>query len=94
MDTPLLSWYRIRVKGHLDPEWSAWFDGLTITHDGDGATTLHGPVVDQAALYGLISRARDLGLTLLSLVPCDERDDRTAPPSTGCAEPTDNMSDD
>jgi hypothetical protein len=61
------TWYQIRVKGHLDATWSAWFDGLTITHDADGATTLQGPVVDQAALYGLISRARDLGLTLLAV---------------------------
>ncbi len=75
------TWYQIRVKGHLDPSWSAWFDGLTITHDADGATTICGPVADQAALYGLISRARDLGLTLLTVTPCDviERDDGTAP---------------
>jgi hypothetical protein len=63
--------YRIRVTGHLDLTWSAWFDGLTITHDADGTTTLRGPVVDQAALYGVISRARDLGLTLLAVTPCD-----------------------
>jgi hypothetical protein len=67
MDTTVHPWYQIRVKGHLDPAWSAWFDGLTITHDADGATTLKGPVVDQAALYGLISRVRDLGLTLLAV---------------------------
>jgi hypothetical protein len=74
-------WYRIRVDGHLDPRWSTWFDGLTIHHDTDGTTTLAGPVVDQAALYGLIGRARDLGLTLLAVMPCDPgaRDDRTAP---------------
>ena len=67
MEPALHMSYTIRVQGHLDPSWSAWFDGLTITHDEDGATTLHGPVVDQAALYGLISRARDLGLTLLAV---------------------------
>ena len=61
-------YYRIRVKGHLDLMWSAWFDGLTITHEPNGETTLQGPVVDQAALYGLISKARDLGLTLLAVV--------------------------
>jgi hypothetical protein len=60
-------YYQIRVRGALDPCWSAWFDGLTIIHDPDGDTTLAGPVADQAALYGLISKARDLGLTLLEV---------------------------
>ena len=60
-------YYQIRVRGTLDPRWSAWFDGLTIIHDPDGGTTLAGPVADQAALYGLISKARDLGLTLLGV---------------------------
>jgi len=75
-------YYRIRVKGHLDLTWSAWFDGLTITHEANGDTTLHGQVVDQAALYGLIGRARDLGLTLLAVTPCDATacDDRAVPP--------------
>jgi hypothetical protein len=49
--------YQIRVRGHLNVGWSGWFDGLTITHEANGDTTLTGPVVDQAALYGLISRA-------------------------------------
>jgi hypothetical protein len=62
------NFYHIRVHGHLDLTWSDWFDGLTITYDADGTTTLQGPVADQAALYGLISRARDLGLTLLAVV--------------------------
>ena len=65
MDRP--TWYELRVRGHLDPHWSAWFDGMRIIHHPDGTTTLHGPVVDQAALYGLISKARDLGLTLLGV---------------------------
>ena len=60
--------YLIRVHGHLDPQWSAWFDGLAITHDANGDTTLYGVVADQAALYGLISKARDLGLTLIAVV--------------------------
>ena len=59
--------YRIRVCGALDPDWSDWFGGLAITHHADGVTTLAGPVADQAALYGLLSRARDLGLTLLAV---------------------------
>ncbi len=65
------AYYRIRVKGHLDPAWSAWFDGLCVTHDADGDTTLAGPVIDQAALYSLLKKARDLGLTLLAVVRCE-----------------------
>ena len=59
------AYYQIRVKGYLDLDWSTWFDGLTITHDADGCTTIAGTVADQAALYGLIGKARDLGLTLV-----------------------------
>ncbi len=60
--------YAIYVRGALDPQWSTWFDGVTITHDADGNTILQGAVVDQAALYGLIGKARDLGLTMLAVV--------------------------
>ena len=59
--------YAIRLKGHLDDRWAAWFDGLTLTRDADGTTLLAGPVVDQAALHGLLRRVRDLGLPLLSV---------------------------
>jgi hypothetical protein len=59
--------YSITVAEHLDESWSTWFDGLTITHNSDGTSTLEGPVRDQSALYGLIDRARDLGLTLLAI---------------------------
>ncbi len=59
--------YVIRVKGHLDTSWQAWFDNLSITHKSDGTTLLSGPIRDQAALYGLLFKMRDLGLTLLSL---------------------------
>jgi hypothetical protein len=59
--------YRIRIRGHLDPAWSAWFDGLTITQQEDGTTELVGPLADQAALYGLLARLRDLGATLLAV---------------------------
>ena len=61
--------YRITVNEHLDDSWSAWFDGLTISHAPNGATTLAGSVRDQTALYGLIDKARDLGLTLVAVVP-------------------------
>jgi hypothetical protein len=59
--------YQIRVRGALDPRWSGWFAELTITHDVDGSTLLAGPLADQAALYAVISRLRDLGLTLLGV---------------------------
>lgn len=65
--------YRLRIRGHLDPAWSTWFDDLTITQEDDGTTTLAGPLVDQAALYGLLGRLRDLGATLLGVerLPAD-----------------------
>jgi hypothetical protein len=59
--------YQITVKEYLEDSWAAWFDGLTISHAADGATTLAGPVRDQSALYGLIDKARDLGLTLVAV---------------------------
>ena len=57
--------YRIRIRGHIDATWSTWFDNLTVTRAGDGTTELTGPVTDQAALFGLLARIRDLGATLL-----------------------------
>ena len=66
-----MSSYEIRVDGHLDDRWVAWFDGLTLTHEGDGTTTLRGPVVDQTALHGLLQRIRDLGLPLVSVTTID-----------------------
>ena len=59
--------YEIRVKGHLDNRWAAWFDGLTLAHGSDGTTIIHGPVADQAALHGLLQKTRDLGLPLISV---------------------------
>jgi hypothetical protein len=59
--------YEIRIDGHLGGQWSDWFDGLTITLEDDGQTLLTGPVVDQAALHGLLRKVRDLGLPLLSV---------------------------
>lgn len=59
--------YRLRLQGHLDERWAAWFDGLTITRTADGHTLLTGPVADQAALHGLLRKIRDLGLPLLAV---------------------------
>jgi hypothetical protein len=59
--------YELRVEGHLQDRWSDWLGGLAIHRQDDGTTLLVGPVVDQAALYGLINRIRDLGLPLLSV---------------------------
>jgi hypothetical protein len=63
--------YQIRIKGHLSPQWTDWFDGLTITLDEDGDTILTGPVIDQAALHGLLKKIRDLGMPLLSITYID-----------------------
>ncbi|MBN1221473.1 MAG: hypothetical protein JXM69_21310 [Anaerolineae bacterium] len=62
----------IRVKGHLSKQWSAWFGGLQIENQPDGQAVLSGPLLDQAALYGVLNRMRDLGLALVS-VNCVER---------------------
>ncbi len=64
---PEPAFYQIRVHGHLGCEWTGWFDGLTITLEDNGNTLLTGPVVDQAALYGLLRQVRDLGLMLISV---------------------------
>ncbi len=61
--------YAIRVKGHLDTRWAAWFDGLTLIPDADGSTLIEGSIVDQAALHGLLQKVRDLGLPLISVTP-------------------------
>ena len=59
--------YEITVEGILDSHWSAWFDGLQLASDAAGRTTISGPVADQAALHGVLTRIRDLGLTLLAV---------------------------
>jgi hypothetical protein len=72
--------YQIVVKGHLDSEWSDWFDGLTITLVDNGETILTGPIVDQTALHGVLIKIRDLGLPLLSLVRIEpERENESNP---------------
>jgi hypothetical protein len=60
--------YQIRIKGHLGGQWTEWFGGLTITLEDNGETLLTGPVVDQAALFGLLRKVRDLGMPLLSVM--------------------------
>ncbi len=60
--------YQIKIKGHLGRQWTDWFGGLTITLEDNGDTLLTGPVVDQAALFGLLKKVRDLGMPLLSVV--------------------------
>jgi hypothetical protein len=71
--------YQIRLRGHLSDQWTTWFDGFTITLEEGGDTLLTGPVVDQAALFGLLKKVRDLGLPLVS-INCAE------PGSTGVPE--------
>jgi hypothetical protein len=61
--------YQIRIKGHLGRQWADWFGGLTITLEENGDTVLTGPVVDQAALHGLLRKVRDLGMPLVSVGP-------------------------
>ncbi len=61
--------YQIRIKGHLGSQWTDWFGGLTITLEDNGDTLLTGPVVDQAALHGLLKKVRDLGMPLVSISP-------------------------
>lgn len=75
--------YEFRVAGHLPQRWSAWFDGLTVTTEADGTTVLRGPVVDQAALHGLLQKLRDVGIPLVSLtqVPSDRSSEPQAHPT-------------
>lgn len=76
--------YRIRLKGHLGSQWSDWFGGLTITLEEDGNTLLTGPMVDQAALHGLLKKVRDLGIPLISVCPVEPGPPTT--PGTGQAD--------
>lgn len=66
--------YQIRLKEKLDQHWSAWLGGMTVVHEADGETVLTGEVVDQAALHGLLSKVRDLQLTLISVTPLETED--------------------
>jgi hypothetical protein len=68
--------YQVRVDGHLDEHWSAWFGDLTLAHESDGTTSLSGAVSDQAELHGLLMKVRDLGLVLISVAVVDPSDRR------------------
>jgi len=67
--------YEIRLQGHLDHRWTAWFDGLSLHRESDGTTVIRGQVVDQSALHGLLDKVRDIGLPLVSVThhPDDSR---------------------
>jgi hypothetical protein len=67
--------YQIRVNGQLDPQWADWFGGMTIVCEAQGETVLTGPVANQATLFGLLARVRDLGLTLLAVNRVEESDE-------------------
>jgi hypothetical protein len=65
--------YQIRIKGHLAGQWTEWFGGLTITLEANGDTLLTGPVADQAALFGLLRKVRDLGMPLIAVSKVDPK---------------------
>jgi hypothetical protein len=79
--------YEIRIKGHLDDLWVEWFEDLTITLEEDGDTLLTGPVIDQAALHGLLKKVRDLGMPLVSVNPVEHESPTTL--GTGQADQSD-----
>jgi len=66
--------YRLRIAGHLDQHWSAWLGDLDLAHEDDGTTSLTGAIADQAELHGLLTKIRDLGVTLISLTVVDRPD--------------------
>ena len=73
MSQPHAPHYQIRLQGHLDSRWAAWFDGLSLTDESDGTTVINGSVVDQAALHGLLGKVRDLGLPLIAVIQIDPK---------------------
>jgi hypothetical protein len=79
--------YEIRIKGHLGSQWRDWFEGLTITLEEKGDTLLTGPVIDQAALHGLLKKVRDLGMPLVSVSPVEHGPSTTL--GTGQADQSD-----
>ena len=79
--------YEIRLKGHLQPRWTSWFDGMTVSNQDDGTTVLRGLVVDQSALHGLLHKVRDIGLPLVSVVRVTA-DESPASPDDPATHPT------
>lgn len=80
-DPPEADRYEIRLAGHLDSHWTAWFDGLAVKRERDGTTVISGAIADQAALHGLLQRVRDLGIPLVSVNRIDgaQRHGRPSP---------------
>ncbi len=87
MDPGKPTFYKIRIKGHLDSQWTDWFEGLTVTLEEDGNTLLSGPVIDQATLHGLLKKICDLGIPLVSVCPLEN--DPATTHWTGRADQTD-----
>ncbi|MCB9150395.1 MAG: hypothetical protein H6641_16695 [Caldilineaceae bacterium] len=77
--------YQIRLHGHLAPQWQTWFDELTIVLAANGETLLTGPVVDQAALHGLLKKVRDLGMPLMAVVRLDSAPGQHADVTDSCS---------
>jgi hypothetical protein len=82
-DRPEAGRYEIRLAGHLDAHWAAWFDGLTVSQESDGTTVISGPIADQAALHGVLQRVRDLGLPLVSVVRIEPIESQTTEMEAG-----------
>ena len=80
--------YEIRLMGHLDAHWTAWFDGLTVSYKNDGTTVISGQIVDQAALHGLLQKVRDLGLPLVSVRKVDSDQPGVTTSNAQSAHPT------
>ncbi len=76
--------YEIRVEGHLSPDWSAWFGDLSVSLSADGDTILTGALADQSALFGILHRIRDLGLTLVSVLRLSPADGQPGASIAGC----------
>jgi hypothetical protein len=71
----MTNYYHITIQGHLDAGWTRWFDGLSITNDANGTAILAGQICDQAALYGVLIKIRDLGLPLIAVQRLDPNED-------------------
>ncbi len=76
MRTPVF--YEIRIKGHIGDSWSSWFEGMAIRHEESGETILSGPLVDEAALHGVLAKIRDLGLPLVEVKRKEQRGEQEA----------------